>query len=119
MKNNNSDKARAKHIFLDHVRQGESVSTATDATGYSRKTIYKWRKESPRFAQEWDDAIEEGADVYEDLLLSCAKKGNVKAIIYGLKMKGRGADHREHTTTHQGADGEVVIYLPDNGRDTT
>lgn len=117
MKNKDSNKTRVKQIFLEHLRQGESVSTATNATGYSRKTIYKWRKESTRFAKEWDDAIEEGADVYEDLLLECAKKGNVKAIIHGLRLKGRNADRPDRSHNDHTPKGEVHLYLPDNGRD--
>lgn len=43
-----------------------NVGKACAAIGVSRYTAYKWRKEMPQFADEWDDALKAGLLVLED-----------------------------------------------------
>lgn len=43
-----------------------NVGRACAAVGISRYTAYKWRKEMPDFAAEWDDAMKAGVLALED-----------------------------------------------------
>lgn len=53
-------------IFLDGLRRGFSVSLAASAAGVGRSTVYDWRLDCSIFAEQWDDAKEEGTDLLED-----------------------------------------------------
>lgn len=85
-------KKEAKRQFLEQLSKGRSITKAAEYVGYARITLYKWRDESPAFRDAWEDAIEQGADRYEDFLYDAAESGNVPAIIHGLKIKGRYAE---------------------------
>jgi hypothetical protein len=51
-----------KELFLDALRQGHTVVAAAQRAGISRRTAYLYRQTSPKFAEEWNDAIAEGLD---------------------------------------------------------
>lgn len=91
----NLNKARSKKEFVKLIATGMSVTAAANQLGRNRPTMYAWRNEDPDFAQAWEDAVNQGTDVYEDLLLEAATSGNIQAIIHGLKMRGRYVDRYE------------------------
>jgi len=51
-----------KELFLDALRHGHTVVAAAQRAGISRRTAYLYRQTSPKFAEEWNDAIAEGLD---------------------------------------------------------
>jgi len=53
--------------FLEILRQGWSVSKAAKGAGINLKTVWGRRKGDPEFAAAYDMALEEGADVCEDV----------------------------------------------------
>lgn len=57
--------------------------------GVHRKTIWEWRNKDAGFDKAVRDAQQDGTDWYEDRLHDLAEEGNVAAIIFGLKMRGR------------------------------
>lgn len=72
-----------------------NVTTACKAAGISRKTFYKWHKEDTDFATEADEITDEQLDFVEDKLLQAINEGNVSAIIFYLKTKGRKRGYSE------------------------
>ena len=93
--NANLNKPQSKKQFLKLISTGMSVTAAANQIGRNRPTMYAWRNDDPDFAQAWEDAVNQGTDVYEDLLLEAATSGNIQAIIHGLKMRGRYVDRYE------------------------
>ena len=52
--------------FLEALRQTGNVSLAAKRAGIERKTAYRHRARSKRFAEEWDEALEEAVDLLEE-----------------------------------------------------
>ncbi len=52
--------------FLAGLAKGMSVTSAAEAAGYGRATVYDWRRDDPAFAAAWDVAIEASTDRLED-----------------------------------------------------
>lgn len=61
-----TDKKRAK--FLSELSTIPNVSKAARAIGMSRRGLYDIRDIDEVFAQEWDDAVQEGIDAIEEEL---------------------------------------------------
>ena len=83
------DTTKGKQRFLQALREGYSASGAAKRARMSRAWAYKLRLEDPEFARDWLEALEEGADWYEDKLRANAEAGDTTAQIVGLKMRGR------------------------------
>lgn len=93
--NGNLNKTQAKKQFIANLSKGMSVTASANSVGRRRTTMYAWRLDDIDFSAAWDDATEQGSDVYEDLLLEAAVSGNVQAIVHGLKMRGRYVEKSE------------------------
>jgi hypothetical protein len=63
------------------------VAAACKTTRISRKTVYKWKQRDERFAQDWDEAIDDGTDGLEDIALERAKKSSDRLLIFLLKAR--------------------------------
>jgi len=57
--------------FLEALRNGHTVSFAARLAGVSRRTAYYHREKSPKFAEAWNDALQEGLDI---LLEECYRR---------------------------------------------
>jgi len=82
-----------KRIVLEARAKGHSVTGSCAAAGVTTPTLYAWRQTDHQFAQAWADAGNSSGDWYEDRLRDKAERGDVTAIIVGLKMHGRFADN--------------------------
>ncbi len=60
-------KNKSKNDFLDHLRKIPIVQVACEKSGLSRNTVYRWRKEDPRFLTEMDSAFKEGEEFVNDM----------------------------------------------------
>ena len=78
-----------KSVFLETLRDGNSVATAAKRIGVSRKTVYEWRKADDEFRAEWETALEEGTDGLEDVAIKRAKEGSDTLLIFMLKARRR------------------------------
>lgn len=85
--------------FLKHLSINGIVGGACYAAGISRQHAYRHRRESPDFAEAWDEAVENGIDNWEALFwkLAVEEKHSANArYILGVrryeKVKGLGAD---------------------------
>lgn len=66
-----------------------NISKACDEAGINRKTFYTWCEIDPYFKQQVDDIQEGLIDFVESELHNQIKEGNITAIIFFLKTKGK------------------------------
>jgi hypothetical protein len=56
---------RKKAIFLGHLAKTGNVTKAAEATGWARRVAYRHRENDPTFAEAWEDAEQQYADLLE------------------------------------------------------
>jgi hypothetical protein len=61
---------------------------AAKAAGYGRQRLYEWREADPELAAAWDDALEAGTEVLEDVALRRAKDGVAEPRFYEGRLCG-------------------------------
>jgi hypothetical protein len=71
-----------KSLFLEQLRLTGNVSEAASVAGIARDTVYKARKSSERFAEQWDEAIEQACDRMEREAFRRAVEGTDKPVFY-------------------------------------
>ena len=69
-----------KTTFLETLAETVNVSAACRKAGIRRRTAYNWRNADPRFAREWDDALDDGIDAMEAELHRRAFEGVEKPV---------------------------------------
>ena len=65
------------------------ISYACKAANVSRQAYYNWRKNDPEFDEKAREVEESAIDVAEGKLLTQIGEGNLTAIIFYLKTKGK------------------------------
>lgn len=106
--------ADAKANFLSALEKTLGVvQTACKKTGISRTTYYNWRSKDEAFAKAVDEVQNVALDFAEDALFTSIQKGNVAAIIFYLKTKGkeRGYVERQEIVGSQVKPLEVSLTL--------
>ena len=78
--------SRKKRFIAALTAQG-TVFHAAQAAGISRQTAYRWQREDPEFADQWDEAIENAVDEVESVIYQKALSGDVIAAIFYLKAQ--------------------------------
>lgn len=74
-----------------------NVTASCEAVNVGRTTFYSWLKSDPEF-REMVEAIDEASiDFAESALKRQIREGNVTAIIFYLKTKGRSRGYVEHS----------------------
>src|SRR6185369_11880714 len=76
---------RQKKRFITALEAQGTVLHACKAAGISRQTAYRWHREDPDFAEQWDEAHENAVDVVESTIYQQAIGGNTLAAIFYLK----------------------------------
>ena len=74
---------------------GGLYSQAARQLGISRQAINYRIKKDDEIAEVYEDACEETLDLMENELIKLGKKGDLKAIIFYLKMKGKKRGYTE------------------------
>lgn len=88
-----------------------NVSEACNAIYINRSTFYRWCDADPDFRQAVDDVREGLLDMTEGELLKLIKKGDVTAIIFYLKTKGKKRGYVEKTETDTHVEIDVAKLL--------
>lgn len=79
--------APLKFKFLEKLRAGYSVTSACQAIGITTRQAYVHRNAYTDFAEQWDDAVDEGADRLEDVAVNRAIEGVARPIYQqGIKV---------------------------------
>lgn len=73
-----------KQKFLTELEEIPIVSVVCKRVGIAKATVYRWRKDDPKFSKAMDAALEIGRDAVTDLAegqtISLMKKGDFRAI---------------------------------------
>ena len=81
-------KIKQKKIFLDHLRKIPIIQVACEKSGIGRTTVYRWKKQSKKFACDMEKAIEEGEELINDMgesqLISLIRERNFAAVRFWL-----------------------------------
>jgi hypothetical protein len=76
--------------FLEAFEKSYGViSYACKAANISRQTYYNWRKNDPEFDVKANEIEETAIDIAEGKLFAQIGSGNITAIIFYLKTKGK------------------------------
>jgi len=76
-------------------KKGGNLSATADALGISRTTLYYWRKSDAEL-DEMMNEVEEGLiDYTESKLMEAIQEGNITAILFHLKTKGKSRGYIE------------------------
>jgi len=78
MPKKDADGQRWQYIFLEKLRTSGNVSFAARSAGKARSVVYVLRRNDTEFAQAWEDALEEAADLLELEALRRAVDGTVE-----------------------------------------
>lgn len=111
--------ARYKKIPFEKVaevyeKKAGNVSATCIALGIDRNTFMKWRDKYPELAQKLSDVDESLIDFSESKLLEQISDGNLTAIIFHLKTKGKKRGYVERTENDMSVTGfeELMRSLP-------
>lgn len=63
---NKDKKKKIQEKFLETLKHTPIVEHACDTVGISRNTIYRWKKESPRFRNKVEESLSFGVDRVND-----------------------------------------------------
>lgn len=81
--------------FLEGLGRGLSVTHAAKEAGFSRPAAYQRRERDAVFARAWDDAIEAGTDVLEDVATVRATRGVKRPVYQGGKLVGEVTEYSD------------------------
>ena len=77
-----------RSLFIEALRKSGVVKHACTAAGIERSTSYKERAQSPDFAAQWDEALEDAIDDLEAEARRRAFEGVEKPVFQGGKRVG-------------------------------
>lgn len=103
--------------FLDALRMTGIVTVAAKTAGIHRDTAYFERSQDPLFAKDWQEALDRGVDMLEDVAKQRAYDGSDLLLIFLLKAH-RPEKYREVTKTIQvNVTPEQVEHMTDDELD--
>ena len=84
-------------VLLALAQTRGMIYKACEVVGISAETYYRWLREDPEFADKAQTITELALDHVETKLQELIDKGNVNAIIFYLKTKGKKRGYIEKT----------------------
>lgn len=95
------------------------LSEVARRMGVSRQTVYTWINDYPEVSEAIEEERQIALDHAESLLYKSIESGDLGAAKYLLSTRGRdrGFSTRQELAAEIQQQGQVFIYLPDNGRD--
>ena len=105
-------KNKVKNTFLEELQKIPIVQVACERTGVSRNSVYRWRKEDPKFSEEMEAALAEGEalvnDMSESQLLTLIKEKNFSALSFWLRHRNPRFKDKVEVTTKIGVADDVL-----------
>ena len=86
---NKSEQLKKEQLLEALVKSLGIVSTACLNVGMSRTTYYKYYNEDEQFKGQVNDISDIAIDFAESKLFDLIKEGNIAAVIFYLKTKGK------------------------------
>lgn len=101
-------KSKVTKQFLEELKKVPIVQVACGKTGISRNSVYRWRREDKKFAEQMDVAMTEGVafvnDMSESQLLTMIKEKNWSAISFWLRHRNDNYKNKIEVTTKERVD---------------
>ena len=110
------DITSVKVAFLECLAEGWTITSAVTMAGIVRSTAYAWAERDKLFAAAWSEAEVAGGDWYEDQNRREAAKGNMAAILNGLRMRGRIVDRLDTRNLNLNVDLMELVRLAARGQ---
>lgn len=88
-----------KNLFLIELKKSCNVTKSSEAIGYTRRTLYNYKKDDKAFSDAWDNALEEGVDNLEFKAQTRAFDGVEKVIYYKGEEIGKEKEYSDGLTT--------------------
>lgn len=82
--------------FLEWLRKGYSVTKACDQIGITTRQAYVHRNAYDEFAEQWDDALDSGSDLLEDVAVDRAVNGTERPIFANGVRVGSTKEHNDN-----------------------
>jgi Bacteriophage Sf6, terminase small subunit-like len=74
--------------FFAALENGHPVRGACEAAGYTRRCVYRWRKEDPEFAAAWAEAMAIAGDLLEEEADRRGRDGYDEPVYYQGEERG-------------------------------
>lgn len=81
--------------FLKYLREGWSIAHAATKATLNRRTLYRYKDKHQEFSDEWDNAVDEGTDMLEDILRERVVKGVERPVYYKGEVVGGVAEYSD------------------------
>lgn len=91
-KNKSSERLTKKQKRFIEVYSGPAlcnISATCEKVGVSRRNFYYWKQKNEKFREAIEDAEEQNIDLAETKLKRAVLDGDMTAIIFFLKTKGK------------------------------
>lgn len=96
-------KTSNKKLLIEQLRKTPIIQVTCEKLGVSRATFYRWKKRDEKFAEAVELALQEGAQLINDMaesqLISAIKDGNLTGIIFWLKNHHKNYSPKLEVTT--------------------
>jgi len=102
--------ARWRPKFLEVLSNSANVRAACQAAGVNRRTAYRHRERNPGFAAEWEEALQEAAEVLEAVAWQRAKEKSDLLLIFLLKSLKPDQYRETQVHQHTGPRGGPIIH---------
>lgn len=108
-----------KDIAAVFAKKGCNVSATCSALNISRQTFYKWKNADPELKEMLEEAEESVIDFAESKLIEAVGDGDLTAIIFLLKTKGkkRGYVEKMENDVSVNSFEKLLQELPDDPND--
>ena len=103
-------------FLIAFEKSGGNISVACKKCGIARSTYYETKKQDENFNQAISDARETVIDSVENALMTNIKNGNITAIIFFLKTRGKRRGYSEKPIYDDKESEPVILVLPNNSR---
>lgn len=101
--------------IINAIRKAEgNLSEASRILGCSRTTVHRYVNEYPTVADAYAEENDKAIDVAEGALMQAVKDGNITAIIFMLKTKGKHRGYVERQEIAGVKDEPIVITWPES-----
>lgn len=102
-------------ILKVYEKKGANVSATCAALGISRRTFYNWKNANKELANGLEEVEESLIDFAESKLVENIQEGNMTAILFYLKTKGRNRGYVERQESDVNVNGfeKLMRELPD------
>ncbi|MFA7254068.1 MAG: hypothetical protein WC107_05960 [Patescibacteria group bacterium] len=84
-------KAKTQEQIIEQLKRTPIIEVTCNRVGVGRNSYYRWRRESKKFTEKCDRAIQEGCllinDLAESTLITAMKEQNLTACMYWLNHR--------------------------------